>query len=641
MFGWILAHAPEGLLRAGTALLGDFIFFCLPSRRRLILANLHHAFPGKTAAWRNSIGRESCRRLIETGLLSLAIPFLPESRIRAIVRASPSLPALFADYQAAPRATLICAPHLAHWEVQTALPLLVKDCSAEFGSLFRPLDNPAADAWIKQTRERFGMKLLSRKAGFQAAMGILRRNGLVGVLFDQNAGLQGALTLLLDRVCSTTELAGLLSAKFKAQVCTIHPRRLGFWRVELVVERLETDGTVEGITVTLNRWLERTLQADDNICASWLWAHGRWKNQDMPSRRLRLEAKRNFLAVDLKTRGLATLPRRTRVWVRLPNWLGDVVLALPLLRALRSSRPDAEISLLAKPHFLPLLKDFAVADRLIPLPKPGRGYWSFFWRLRGEYPDTWLLFTNSFRGDLEAWFAGCRQRFGIRRRGQSRPFLSHSYRVPPEFDERQHHQFELWADFLQYFGLNTAPDRTPVGTVLTPDASRSTPDPSSLVIGLIPGSENAPQKRWPVAHWRTLITALAAAHANARFVLFGTAGDCPTADAIVAGLGAPTANLAGRTDLRQFVAKLQGCRLLVSNDTGGMHLANALGVPLIALFGPTNPRRTGPIFQSPVRILQPPGCPSTGGAALADLPPATVVAAADAFIAGRFPAPCA
>jgi heptosyltransferase-2 len=67
--------------------------------------------------------------------------------------------------------------------------------------------------------------------------------------------------------------------------------------------------------------------------------------------------------------------------------------------------------------------------------------------------------------------------------------------------------------------------------------------------------------------------------------------------------------------------------LLVTNDTGGMHLANALGVPLIALFGPTNPVRTGPVFATPVHILQPPGCPPTGGGALIDLTPTTVIAA--------------
>ena len=87
------------------------------------------------------------------------------------------------------------------------------------------------------------------------------------------------------------------------------------------------------------------------------------------------------------------------------------------------------------------------------------------------------------------------------------------------------------------------------------------------------------------------------------------------------------ADLAGRTDLPAFAERLRTCRLLVTNDTGGMHLANALGVPLIALFGPTNPIRTGPVFAAPHAILQPPGCPPAGGGALADLSPESVRAA--------------
>ena len=623
--GWLLARAPEGLLRTGAALLGDVIFFVL--RRRVVLSNLHHAFPGKPAAWHRAAGRESCRRLVETALLSLAIPYLPVVRLRTIVRADPSLLAAFAQHRQAPHPTLICAPHIAYWEAQSVMPLVVDGAFPEFGVIFRPLDNPAADQWVKRSRGRFGMKLLSRKDGFQEALRILRRGGFIAVLFDQNAGLQGALTLLFDRVCSTSELPGLLAAKFAARVYAIFPRRVAFWRVELVFDPVDTDGTVEGVTLALNRWLEQALRADANLCASWLWAHERWKNQDQPAKRLRLEARRDLLAADLQARGLAAPPRRTRLWIRLPNWLGDAVMALPLLRALRAARPDAEIALLARPQFVPLLQDLGVADRLIPLPERGPGYWSFFRQLRHGYPDCWLLFTNSVRGDLEARLTGCRQRFGIVRRGQWRPLLSHAYRPPADFVESAHHQFELWQDFLRHFGLNAPPSLDP----FQPSAFRS--PSSAFPIGLICGSENNPEKRWPVPHWRQLVASLP----EQKFVLLGTAGDRPITDAVAAGFGARVDNLAGRTDLRQFAATLRACRVLVTNDTGGMHLANALGVPLVALFGPTHPVRTGPIFAAPVRVLQPPGCPPTAGGALGDLAPATVVAAVHELLAGSAP----
>ena len=651
LLGWSVAHAPEPLLRLIAAVLGDLIFFAMPRRRRLVLSNLHHAFPEKPEAWRRSIGRESCNRMIETALLSLATPYLGKARLGTMISAAPELLACFAEHRAAPKATLICSPHLAYWEAQTSMPLIVPGSFPEFGIIYRPLDNPAADALVKRSRERYGMRLLSRREGFAEALKILRRRGFVGVLFDQNAGLQGALTLLFDRVCSTSELPGLMAEKFDAAIYGIFPRRRGFWRVEICVERIPHDGSGEGVTLALNRWLERLLRSDDNLCASWLWVHDRWRNQDMPAKRLRLEAKRNLFAADLKARGLSTPPRRTRIWIRLPNWLGDVVMALPLLKAIRASRPDAELTLVAKKQFTPLLEAWGVADRVHPLPERGLGYWMHFRRIRREFPDAWILFTNSFRGDLEAWLTGVRQRFGIRRPGKWRPLLSHSYDVPADFNEADHHQLELWEKFLQHFGLAAATDRAPL--VAAPDLRRPASDlrrpasdlrpptsdlrlptsgfrrPASdlrrptSAIGLIPGSENNPEKRWPVAHWRALIEALP----ERQFIVFGTPNDAPIADAVAAGFdSARVLNLAGKTDLAAFAAGLAGCALLVTNDTGGMHLANASGVPLIALFGPTNPIRTGPVFSAPSRLLQAPGSAPTGGGRLQDLSPETVLA---------------
>jgi ADP-heptose:LPS heptosyltransferase/lauroyl/myristoyl acyltransferase len=613
LIGWLVAHTPEGILRVLSAGLGDFIFFALRRRRRLVLSNLHHAFPEKPIQWHRAIGRKSCRRLIETAMLSLATPYLGAARYGEIISASPELLAAHEAHRAEPAATLICSPHIAYWEAQTAMPLVVPGTFPEFGIIFRPLDNPAANEFVKHSRERFGMKLLSRREGFAEALKILRRQGFVGVLFDQNAGLQGALTTLFGRVCSTTELPGLMAEKFDARVYGIFARRRAFWRVEIGVQRIAAESTAAAVTLALNRWLEELLRADENLCASWLWAHDRWRNQDVPEKRFHLEAKRDLLAADLGARGLATLPRKTRIFVRLPNWLGDVVMALPLLRALRVSRPDAEITLLAKKTFLPLLENWRVADRFRELPPQGAGYFKHFRKLGQEFPDVWLLFTNSLRGDLEARFSGCRQRFGILRPGKRRPFLSHVYCVPGDFDENQHHQIELWENFLRHFGLNEPLNREPLFVRPNPGAE----------IGLICGSENNPEKRWPVRHWRALIEALP----TEKFVLFGTPGDMAITGEIGAGFDpARVANLAGKTDLLMFAVHLNQCRLLVTNDTGGMHLANALGVPLIALFGPTNPVRTGPVFSAPARILQPPGCPPTGGGALADLLPESVAA---------------
>jgi heptosyltransferase-2 len=620
VLGRLIAATPERVLEALAAAGGELILWLAPRRRRLLRSNLHHAFPERPRSWRRSVARESSRRLVETAMLSVAAPFLSEKRIRSIASLGPSVDALARDISAKPRPVVLATLHLALWESQTWLMMLSPAPLPPFGIIFRPLDNPSLDAFVKRTRERHGMRLLSRREGFAEALAILRARGCVGVLFDQNAGMNGALTLLFGRVCSSTELPGVLAAKFGAELRTFYPRRTAFWRVVFESDPVALGATPAEATLALNRWFEGAMSGGD-LCASWLWAHDRWRNQDIPASRLRLEAKRNLIAADLRARGLAGLPRRTRVWVRMPNWLGDVAMALPLLRALRVSRPDAEITLLAQGGLVPMLGPLGLADRIRPLPPRGPGYLAHFAGLRAEYPDVWILLTNSLRGDLEARLAGCPQRFGIVRPGRSRPFLSDAYVLPAGFDEAHHHQLELWENFLRHFGLNAPLDCSPFAEGASGGAAA---DPRKRPIGLIAGSENDPSKRWPVAHWRSLIAALP----GERIVLFGTAGDAAITEEVAAGLDPDrVTDLAGKTDLAGFAAALRACRLLVTNDTGGMHLANALGVPVVAIFGPTNPIRTGPVFAAPHRILQPPGCPPTGGGSLADLLPGTVAAA--------------
>ncbi|MDR0352349.1 MAG: lysophospholipid acyltransferase family protein, partial [Opitutaceae bacterium] len=378
--GWLVARAPRFFLRLLAGLLGRVILL-LPKRRGLLFSNLHHAFPDRPRAWHARVARLSCVRLIETGMLSLASPFFSETRLRRMTSLSPELEAIMraraaaaqgparspsapppvgapaagtgtgttAPAPAAPCPLLIGTLHFAYWECLTWLGLLCPGIAGT-GVIFRPLKNPALNAWVKQTRERHGVLLLSRKNGLQDAFRIMRRGGTVSLLFDQNAGGNGALTLLLGRVCSTSELAGMLAEKFGAKVVVFYPRRLGFWSMRFEAVEIESDGTSAGVTLALNRWLETLLAHDEEFRASWLWSHGRWRTQDAPSQRLRLEAKRDLLDADLAARGLtrATMPRRARFWLTMPGDRAACAAALPLLRRLRQSRPDAELTLLAE-----------------------------------------------------------------------------------------------------------------------------------------------------------------------------------------------------------------------------------------------------------------------------------------------------
>jgi ADP-heptose:LPS heptosyltransferase len=156
------------------------------------------------------------------------------------------------------------------------------------------------------------------------------------------------------------------------------------------------------------------------------------------------------------------------------------------------------------------------------------------------------------------------------------------------------------------YGLEEALDYTPVKVTHVNRASNR--------IGLICGTENTPEKRWPVTYWRELIEQLIAAKPEVEVVLYGTPADREITDAVCDGFAPEQViNLAGQTNLSDFCDGLSSCAVVSCNDTGGMHLANMLGTPVVAVFGPTNPVRTGPIFSAPHVILQPENCPTTGG----------------------------
>ena len=309
------------------------------------------------------------------------------------------------------------------------------------------------------------------------------------------------------------------------------------------------------------------------------------------------------------------LPPNARLWIRLPNWLGDVIMALPLIRAIKVAQPDIEITLVAQAHFIPFLEMLDAGDSCLPLPKKGsKGYYKYFRQFRGTAPDCYLLFTNSLRGDLEAWHTGCRQRISMVRPGKWRPLLTTKWKVPADLDESQVHQMSVWEQMLQSFKLGGPLDLTTIP--LADSGQADAPPTEGKVIGLICGTENDPSKRWPIARWRELIKQIHTRWPEVQIKLFGTARDAQITQQVAAGMAEHVEDVAGKTDLIEFTRALSRCALLVSNDTGGMHIANALGVPAIGIFGPTNPVRTGPVFTAPVTILQPEGCPKTGGAAI-------------------------
>ena len=617
MVGRLLSVCPERMAQLFCNALGDLIYFLPTGRRFYALSNLHHAFPDKPDSWRREIARQSCRRVVEMAAFTLASPWFSKERCLRCLRVTPEIRSSVEEIDFS-TGVVALAPHFTLMETSVQLPHIFSNVVPMMASIYRPLDNSALNRWVISIRERFGMILLSRKKDIIKTKTILSKGGGLAVLYDQNAGNSGALITLFDRIVSATDLPGIMARKYGCRLVILYTKRTDFWRADLRFHLMKDSSDIASVTVESNAWLENYLRSSDEACAEWLWSHKRWKNQDVPARRLRLEQKKNYLETCRQYHGWTELPRHTRFWIRLPNWLGDIVMALPLLRILHRSRPDVEITILAKEHFIPLLEKIGVADKLLVLPDKGPGYYRHFHRLRSHYPDTWLFFTNSLRGDLEAFLARCPQRFGMLRPGKPRPFLTHAWTMPVDFDETQIHQTSVWEQYLQHFGLAAEPDFAPFAWPIN-----SSEDPSP--IGMICGTENEPDKRWPVQHWQALIQSLLREYSGAPVLLFGTSGDCSITAAVAEGFPPEQViDLAGKTSLLEFAGKLAACRLVVCNDTGGMHLANALGTPVAALFGPTNPVRTGPIFKAPLQVIQPAGCPATGGLPIDAVLPETV-----------------
>lgn len=296
---------------------------------------------------------------------------------------------------------------------------------------------------------------------------------------------------------------------------------------------------------------------------------------------------------------------RRGLTIRLPNWLGDVVMALPVVRAV--ARENADVRLRGQAVFAPLLMQFGMTLSYETLPAKGFGYYPYFLRRR-EKRDA-LLFANSQRSDLEAWLSGAPLRFGISWPARPRRLLNRHYQISHPEQDGCRHQTELWADFTAYFQLQQGIDRTPF---VLPAAKTNT-------VVFIAGSENNPEKRWPAARFRQLAERVLA-ETDWQIVLTGTANDRGLADSIAAGLpAARVRNAAGETALAGFVEILAAAQAVIGNDTGGLHLANACGTPAIGLYGPTNPERTRPIFEAPLAVVQPDGCPPSGGSAMAGI----------------------
>lgn len=286
-----------------------------------------------------------------------------------------------------------------------------------------------------------------------------------------------------------------------------------------------------------------------------------------------------------------------------PNWIGDVIMSMPAVQRFRRPRPDAHLAVLAKPSVAPLWRMHAAPDTVHELPSGPREPFRTGFALRRARYDTAYIVPHSFRAVFAAWSAGVPRRVGLP--GGLRDRLLTCV-VRPRWDEdRTHQRFEIM-DLFGAGGEGEAEERPDLH--IPAEKTGRAEDRFGVEAGAIavmPGAARGVSKRWPAEHFARAAERLAADGYD-RFVIFGASADREAGERIVARLEDRAVNLAGRTSLEEWAALLSRCRLALANDSGGMHLAAALGVPLVAVYGLTDPGVTGPVGPH-CRLVRPGG----------------------------------
>jgi len=290
----------------------------------------------------------------------------------------------------------------------------------------------------------------------------------------------------------------------------------------------------------------------------------------------------------------------SKVLVRATNWVGDAVMSLPALRVIRGVFPGAEIALVARPWVADLYARESSIDRtILYAPQKGlRGRHEFASRIRAEHFDCAILLQNAFDAALMAWLARIPERIGYRRDARG-PLLTRAIPVPEPGDIPRHERFyylELLrrAGMIEHLPADDAIRLEGIGVArhsgLAHLASIGIFGP---VIGISPGAAYGNAKRWLPERFAE--SAEAFDSLSPTVVVFGSASERDVCERVAASIRRmPVHNLAGQTTLREFVDLAAACRLFLTNDSGAMHVASALGVPTVAIFGATDDVTTGP-----------------------------------------------
>ncbi len=293
--------------------------------------------------------------------------------------------------------------------------------------------------------------------------------------------------------------------------------------------------------------------------------------------------------------------------MRATNWVGDAVMALPGLRALRRRFPDSQICLLAMPGIAGLYaRETWVSEVILLEGARGARDWSRKWRQARDLArrrfDLALLFTNSF--ESAALFAAARipWRAGYARDG--RTLLLTQAVPPPRRGEIPRHESYYYLELLKRAGLLPEgcwpPEDEMVIRLEGIEAAQAAGrarldaefDAGQPVIGVSPGAAYGTAKRWLPERFAEAARLLAGRHGGAGVAVFGTPDEQELCEQVAAAAGGKS--FAGQTRLAEFIDMAAACTAFLTNDSGSMHIASALGLPTVAVFGATDHVGTGP-----------------------------------------------
>jgi lipopolysaccharide heptosyltransferase II len=556
--------------------LGWIAYYLAAPYRRLVMRNLRIAFEGeKSADELRGLAREHFATLGANLFASFKLATMSRDAISARV----DIQNMEALHKAAEpgKGVVLVLSHLGNWELLAHI-VPHGPPGRLVGTVYQPLGNPYFDGHVNAARARFGLVPFNRRLGFGAPIKFLREGGVACVLVDQHAGDGGIWTPLFGRLASTSPLAATMAVRTGAPLVAVAVYSTGCARWRLVVSEplpRETNDP-DRLTAEINLALEKEIRVSP---ADWFWVHARWKTP-----------RPEFLLARYK-RGVTLPPgfpeadlKPFRMLIRSPNWLGDAVMCTPAVRAIKAGRPDGRVTVLTPAKLVDFWTTVDEVDEVLAIDAD-EGLVGVVRKIRDRF-DVAFVFPNSIRTGLEVWLAGIQRRIGYRRAWRGRAINAIVLEPKPGPMVHEVHHYLAMA---RYAGA-IIPSEPPFPLrPLRPSVQNSSP-----LLGLVPGAEYGPAKRWMPESFASVARRVCE-ETGAKWRIFGVESDRAVAEVIAAGLDGQCENLAGQTTLAQLIERLRECRLVLTNDTGAMHLAAHLGVPVVAIFGSTEDRLTGPL----------------------------------------------